>query len=334
MPALTITDVGELMQRLNATYQPTGVCAATPRKMKGLLESLQEYTDEVQWARNKYRILGIASIAFGPAGIAVSELLGGGDVDVAQWRRDMSNWQYRLAEYQRVIDEVPSDQMDTAEGCREIYPLVTAPLLDGIWYTVMPGVVLSNAEKATMREGVSHCPRGETTCTDIVYRIPEENDHPPGHSRPKPPDAITPFSLGNQIKIYQDFQKENAERFFQEIIERARKAVTPDEWPWWAKAAIVVGAGMAVGLVGLYVYQFLPQPAPKQRNPRRPRLRPGQKEAAQELLEQAAPYREYGETYNRGIDTSAQWLEESIQKHRSSSVDTASKELEMRLEAA
>ncbi len=272
MPALTHTDVFDLMHRFNATYQPPGVCAATPRKMKVLLEELQEYTDEVQFARNKYRALAIAAIALGPAAIAVSELLGGGDVDVGQWRRDMANWQYRLAGYQRVLDGVPPDQMDTAQGCREIYPLVTAPLLDGIWYQIMPGVVLNNAEKATIRSGEGHCPKGEERCEDIVYRIPEAADHPGGHSSPKPPDAVTPFSLGNQIKIYQDFQKENLDRFIQELIDRTKKLVDPGGWPWWVKGAIIAGAGMGVGLVGLYVYQFLPQAPPKV-NRRRKKVR-------------------------------------------------------------
>lgn len=267
MPALTITNVGDILRKFNATYQPKGVCAATPAKMKLLLDQLEEYTDEVQWARNKYKALGVASIALGPTGIAVSELLGGGDVDVAQWRRDMANWQYRLAEYQRVLDNIPSDRMNTAEGCREIYPLVTAPLLDGIWYEVLPGVVLSNEEKQRIREGTRHCPEGVETCTDIAYRDPETGDHPPGHSNPKPPDAITPFSLGNQIVVYQDFQKENAERFFDDLLEGARKFVDPGEWPWWLTAAIIAGAGVGVGLLGLYVYQFLPD-APKA-NPRR-----------------------------------------------------------------
>lgn len=258
MPALTRTDVGEIVRKFNDTYQPKGVCAATPRRMKKLLDELEEYTDEVQWARNKYKALGIASIAIGPGAIAVSELLGGGDVDVGQWRRDMANWQYRLAEYQRILDEVPDSMMDTPEGCRAIYPMVTAPLLDGIWYQVMPGVVLSDAEKQTMSEGTSHCPAGEETCTDVAYRDPEIGDHPPGHSRPKVPDAISPFTLGNQIIVYQDFQKENARRLFEDLAKGASDLVTPSTWPWWVKAAIVAGAGVAVGIAGLYVYALLP----------------------------------------------------------------------------
>ena len=269
MSALTLQDVSDLMRDFNATYQPKGVCAATPRKMKLLLDRLEDYTDEVQWARNKYRALGIAGIALGPAGIAVSQLLGGGDVDVAQWRRDMANWQYRLGEYQRLVDAIPQAQWDSAEGCSELYPLVTAPLLDGIWYQVLPGIVLNNEEKQRIRDAKLHCPEGQETCLDIAYRDPVTGDHPPGHSNPKPPDAMTPFSLGNQIIVYQDFQRENARR----LLEDLKKGGDPDEWPWWLKAAIIAGAGVGVGLVSLYVYQFLPK-AP-QRNPRRvsPRTR-------------------------------------------------------------
>ncbi len=263
MPALTLKDVSDLMRDFNATYQPPGVCAATPRKMKLLLDRLAEYTDEVQWARNKYRALGVAGIALGPAGIVASDLLGGGDVDVPQWRRDMTNWQYRLAEYQRLVDAIPQSQWDSAEGCSELYPLVTAPLLDGIWYQVMPGIVLNSEEKQRIREGTRHCPEGEETCIDVAYRDPVSGDHPPGHSNPKPPDAMTPFSLGNQIIVYQDFQAENARRLFEDL---AKGLPPPGEWPWWVWPLIIGGAGTAVGLVGLYTYQFLPK-APKA-NPR------------------------------------------------------------------
>ncbi|MCH9637755.1 MAG: hypothetical protein K0U16_07410 [Gammaproteobacteria bacterium] len=282
MPALTITDVGQIVREFNGIYQPKGQCFATPRRMKQLLEQLQEYTDEVQWARNKYKALGVAGIAFGPGGIAVTELLGGGDVDVAQWRRDMANWQYRLGQYQLVLDGIPKEMLDTPEGCREIYPLVTAPLLDGIYYQVMPGIVLSQAEKETMRRGDSHCPAGMDTCVDVPYRpgggeeVPagEARDHPMGHSLPKPPDVVTPFSLGNQIIVYQDFQRENFQRFIDDLIKGAKDIVDPDEWPWWVWAAIVAGGGLGVGLLGLYVYQFLPKAPARAANPKRsPRQR-------------------------------------------------------------
>lgn len=331
MTALTITDVGHLVRELNTSLQPPGKCAATPARVKQLLERLQDYTDEVQWARNKYRALGIASIAFGPAGIAASELLGGGDVDVAQWRHDMATWQFRLADYQRAMDNVPAEQMNTLEGCRSIYTTVTAPLLDGIWYQQMPGIAMSDADKATIRDGTRHCPPGVDVCEDIVYRDPVTGDHPPGHSSPKVPDVISPFTLGNQIVVYQDFQKENLRRLIQDIED----AVNPNKWPWWLKAVLISAAGIGVGLAGLYVYNLLPAP---RRNPSRkavgPRLRRGQKKRAEALLRRAAPYREYGETYNRGIDYSAQVLEESLSKKRESAVDTFSKELEARLEAA
>lgn len=269
MPALTLQDVSDLMREFNATYQPKGVCAATPRKMKLLLDLLEEYTDEVQWARNKYRALGIAGIALGPAGIAITQLLGGGDVSVAQWRRDMANWQYRLGEYQRLVEAIPESEWDSPEGCSELYPLVTAPLLDGIWYQVLPGIVLNSEEKQRIREAKRHCPEGET-CTDITYRDPVSGDHPPGHSNPKPPDAMTPFSLGNQIIVYQDFQRENASRLLDDL---AKGPPPPEEWPWWVWALIIGGTGTAVGLLGLYTYQFLPKPSKE--NPRRvsPRTR-------------------------------------------------------------
>lgn len=251
MPALTHQDVFNLMKELNATFQPPGECVATPKKMRGLLDRLQEYTDAVQAARRKYQILAVAS---GPVG---AELLGGYDVSVPQWRRDMSNWQYRLAEYYRQLDEVPSAEEDTPTGCKLIYPTVTAPLLDGIWYQMMPGVVLNDEEKGRILSGEGHPDE------DIAYRIPAEGDHPPGHSNRKPPDAVTPFSLGNQIKVYQDFQKENLERLINDLVNPP--LLRPSEWPWWVTGLAILGGGVAIGVAGLYVYNLLPKP---RQNPR------------------------------------------------------------------
>jgi len=248
MPALTNTDMFDLVTKMNETFQPPGRCAATPRQMQALLNAMQEYTDEVQLARNKYKALGVAAIALGPGGIAVSELLGGGDVDVAQWRSDMTSWQFRLAEYQRLlalyIAQHPNE-IDTEAGCEAIYRDITSPLLDGVWYRIMPGIMYTEAEKESIRGG--------------------------GPSDRSVNDVVTPWMLGNQILTYQDFQRENAIRFFDELIENFKKLAeditSPGKWPWWIHGAIIVGAGVAVGLLGLYVYQFLPKP-PKS-NPRR-----------------------------------------------------------------
>ena len=245
MSALTNTDMFELVTRLNAEYQPPGMCAATPRRLRVLVDAMQKYTNEVQAARQQYKDLAVAAIALGPGGIAVSELLGGGDVDVAQWRSDMTNWQFRLADYRRMLEQYISEhptELDTPAGCEAIYKDVTSPLLDGVWYRVMPGVVLSQEERQAIQGG--------------------------GASNRKPNDVITPWTLGNQIAVYQDAQRENAIRFFDDLIENAKKVLDPEEWPWWIKGAVIVGAGVAVGMVGLYVYQFLPK-APRQSNPRR-----------------------------------------------------------------
>lgn len=292
MTALTVTDAGNLVRELNAQYQPKGVCAATPAKMRLLLNRLQEYTEEVQRARNKYKALGVASIALGPAGVAVGELLGGGDVDVAQWRTDMTNWQYRLAAYQRVIDGVAASEMDTPAGCSEIYPLVTAPLLDGIYYDIMPGILLSKEERRRIQDGARHCPEGEETCVDIAYRDPATGDHPPGHSNPKIPDAITPFSLGNQIIVYQDFQKE----LLRQLIEDLKRPFQPSGWPWWVKALLIGGAGVAVGVAGLYVARLFPRET--KRNP----SRKGPKKAIRSRAQAATSTAEIGADLSAGAE--------------------------------
>ena len=214
MPALTKTDMFEIVTGFNDEFQPClekteygtcktpGPCVATPRRMKVVLDELQAYTDEVQSARNQHKALGIASIALGPAGIPITDLLGGGEVNVPQWRRDMANWQFRLAQYQLALAQYTAahpTELDTPAGCEAIYRKITAPLLDGVFYEIMPGIIYSQDEKEAIARGEG----AERTVNDV----------------------ITPFTLGNQIIVYQDFQKENAIRFFDDVIEAIKKLI-------------------------------------------------------------------------------------------------------------
>jgi hypothetical protein len=256
MAELTSNDIFELLTELNKTLQPAGQCVATPKKMRSLLERLQEYTDAVQAARKKNGLVAKALVpSLLPGAETMVDVLT--DVSVPQWRRDMANWQYRMGEYFRALEEVPSEQEDTVEGCQAIYTKITGPLLDGIYYQIMPGIVLSSQEKARILSGQDH-PENDVT-----------GEHPGGHSNRKPPDVITPFTLGNQIIIYQDFQKENLRRLIEDLTNPP--LLRPDEWPWWVTGLVIAGAGVVVGIAGLYVYNLLPKP--QAQNPRQKRAR-------------------------------------------------------------
>lgn len=197
MPKLQQKDIDDLVQEMNDFYQPkSGECVATPRQMDLLLKRLEAYTDEVQ---QKAQQEGLDD-----------------DKNVLQWSNDMSHWVERLATYQSRVASVPPDQWSTPEGCRAIYKTVTAPLLDGIWYTPMPGISFNQAELDRMASGKGYPPPGTGGGPPNA---------PEGHSNAKPNDVITPFTLGNQVLAYQDHQKARARQFWSDLYDSAKNFV-------------------------------------------------------------------------------------------------------------
>lgn len=238
MAQLTKTALDVLIKDMNQLYQPkSGACVATPRNVQTLLDELEAYTQEVQEAANDTKIVSNT-----PQG-------------VFQWSQDMATWQTRLGRYQKALDAVPKAQFDTPEGCKAIYQDVTAPLLDGIYYEILPGINLGDEEKSAILAGEGH----------PAEDVPTPG-HPPGHSKPRPPDVGTPFTLGNQVLVYRDHQKERAARFWSDIKapfraagraiskfgETAEKGVKLfADLPW---EEIVVGGVLIVG-VGFLIVQ-------------------------------------------------------------------------------
>lgn len=215
MAALTQTKIDELVNEMNQRYQPSdGRCLATPAQMNLLLDKLEAYTEEVQE-------------------VASEEGLDD-DTNVAQWSLDMAAWQQRMAHYRSELDEVPRAQWHTSQGCEAIYQQVTAPLLDGVFYEILPGIVLSEEEKASILAG--------------------------GPSNPKPNDVITPFTLGNQVLVYQQHQAERARKFWEDLLneanalaKKAKKAVQQAgklALPW---GVALIGVAAVVGVGYLFV---------------------------------------------------------------------------------
>lgn len=191
LPELTQQNVGEIVGSKTRLYQPDGPripgdpryegkpSNATPRNVRALLDELDLYTKAVQEAAQKEGLTN--------------------DAVQAQWQSDMANWQYRLAHYYEMLQLVPPDQADTLDGADAIYFQITAPLLDGVYYEVLPGIVLNEEEKARMAQGP-----------------------PTGFSNRKPPGLYLPFSLGNQVLIYRDHQRERWEMLWKDLEEGVR----------------------------------------------------------------------------------------------------------------
>jgi len=137
-----------------------------------------------------------------------------GDVHNPQFAVDMGNWEQRLAQYRSALESVSEDELASKKGCVKIYRKVTAPLLDGIWYETLPGINLNAEEIKRINTGEGH-PE-----IDVATTLDGE-DHPPGHSNPKPPDVITPFTLGNQVLIYREHQDQRLREFWEDLEEGA-----------------------------------------------------------------------------------------------------------------
>ncbi len=228
MAKLTTTDVGREVAKANEFYQPAdGRCVATPRQLRALLDRLDAKTSDVQAEADDN---GIVS-----------------DQNVAQWASDMAAWQTRLQRYYDALDQVPAADADTEAGCHAAYKYVAAPLLDGIWYERLPGIVLNAEEIARIGSGTGH--------PDLDVTTP---GHPEGHSNPKPPDVATPFMLGNQVVVYGDWQDEMWSLFWSDVIENAKKLASgtlPFDVPDWVKwtaigAVVLVGGAVVYGLYG------------------------------------------------------------------------------------
>jgi len=213
-------EVGSIVREKSELYQPHGAripgdpasenlpTNATPENMRTLLDQLDVYTKAVQEAADEE---GLTT-----------------DANVQQWSADMSNWQYRLGHYYEVLRTVPSSEAGTTKAADLIYFEVTAPLLDGVYYEVLPGIVLNEEEKQRISEG--------------------------GGSNWKPPGVYTPFSLGNQVVEYRNHQRERWDKLWGDLKASLKKVALTGAQAIWqvVKAAAVAGVGGLVG--GLVTY--------------------------------------------------------------------------------
>ena len=235
-------NVAQIVADKNRIYQPEGPripglpghdqkpSNATPAQIKLLLDELGAYTEEVQKAAAEEGVTA--------------------DVVMGQWQSVMSHWIARLNHYNEVLRSIPPEDAETLAGADAIYFNVTAPLLDGVYYEVLPGVVLNDEEKERMK-----------------------GTGPAASSNQKPPDLYLPFSLGNQVRVYREHQRERWDKFWEDVRESASKLkggvrdVGESALPWFIGAGIfVASAAAAAGIIYAVVqhqrYRALQGPPP------------------------------------------------------------------------
>ncbi len=197
MAKLTQQDVGDILKRMNALYQPEGRCSTVADKphLQDLVNRLRSYTDQVQGEADRQ---------------GLSE-----DSNVAQWATDMQSWRVRLASYQQALDEAV--QPKGMASCEELYPTVVGPLLDGVFAGAKSTEGIVNPAVATV------------------------------------PDISTPYMLGNQVLVYQEFQADNFRALVDYFVEEAknvgrkiRKAAKKA-----APSVMMIGIGIALGAAGI-----------------------------------------------------------------------------------
>jgi len=223
LPPITNTDVGGIVKQQRDFFFPEGSripgddryssrpTRATPAAMLALIDQLDKITDDT-------------NVAAAQSGLTQNQTM-------AQWSKDSANWVLRLNHYRSRIEAIPADQMNTLEGADAIYFTVTAPLLDGVFYEVLPGINLTNEEKQRMATQSS----------------------PYNYSNRKPPDVYVPFSLGNQVVVFREHQSERWAAMWKAIKESvAEKAGQATD----AMYDLVMLAKVAVGtlILGTTVY--------------------------------------------------------------------------------
>jgi len=277
-------DVGKIIAQLNRQFQPEGPripgdpryenapTRATPRAMHMLVSELRRKTEEAKERVSQY---GLADVIWHGPFVQILDPAND-DPALAQFRSDMATWEERLAAYERVLDEVapmrpqdlfsgdPRPELDSDEAADRIYFLVTAPLLDGVWYAPLPGVSFNAEELERMKTA----------------------EPPFNFSNDKPPDAYTPSTLGNQIAVYKTAQQENYRKFVTDLRDNLKKlpqTLVPDlpddpgKTLRWAVISVVATlggafAGGALATIGLNAYNrrqarrraFAPNPRAEQ----------------------------------------------------------------------
>ena len=193
-------DVGKIVRDATAKLLgvgPDGICRADKRRMLKLVAGLERYTAEV--------FAGAA----GTVGVFGGSILTDDSLwpSPAQWARDFSTWQERLAGYRAALEAAKHDS--GRESCLEIFDTVTQPLLVGWYLAGAPGIV-----------------------NPAVQTVP---------------DVVTPYMLGNQLEVYRDWELERFRLLIDDVVKAAKRIAKKALKGTKLGAAIVGGALVLVG---------------------------------------------------------------------------------------
>ena len=176
-------DVGRMVRDYTVTFLHPTPNLATPINLAVLLEQLQGLTDAIEKEERKRRIVPGSGVVV-PCIMSDGRALDALCLDLTRWRR-------RLDEYYMHAASIPAEQSHDRNA---VLWEVTAPLFLGYF--------------------------GDPTGTEVPLiegGFPKGFDPTAAHG----PDLATPFSLANQLAVYQDFERENWDRLLQDLRDGA-----------------------------------------------------------------------------------------------------------------
>ena len=182
-PQPQVYDVGGIVRDYTVTFLHPTPNLATPINLAMLLEQLQALTDKLEQAdEERRRVPGLLNVI--PCVFENGQAIDALCLDLVRWRR-------RLDEYYMHAASIPAEQ---GHDRNAVLWEVTAPLFLGYF--------------------------GGPTGTEVPLvegGFPKGFDPTAAHG----PDLATPFSLANQLAVYEDFERENWDRLLQDLRDGA-----------------------------------------------------------------------------------------------------------------
>ena len=203
-------DVSRVVRDYSSEFLHTEPNLATPLNLSMLVEELQELTDAIVIRDRERRGIAGTEFEFDCVDPTTGEAFD-------QLCLDLQRWQIRLHEYQRHLDAVPEGE-ERNRGL--VLWEVTAPLFLGY--------------------------HGGQTGVEVPL-IPD--GYPPGFNVnvQHVADLATPFSLANEMGVYEEFEAEQWDRFLDDLLDAAGDV---PEVGMDLATAVLIGFGMVAG-VGL-----------------------------------------------------------------------------------
>ena len=206
-PQPQVYDVGRIVREYTVTLLHPTPNLATPVNLAVLLERLQSLTDALEEADEERRRLP-GSLTVVPCVMSDGRAFDTLCLDLVRWRR-------RLDEYYMHAASIPAERSHDRNA---VLWEVTAPLFLGYF--------------------------GGPTGTEVPLvegGFPEGFDPTAAHG----PDLATPFSLANQLAVYEDFERENWDRLLQDLRDGAGAA---GRGALDLATAVLMGFGVVAGV--------------------------------------------------------------------------------------